>query len=173
MINPDKTSDFRLIAKRIVRERSTITRSELLNRLAPEPYRQPSRHREMSWVIQSLIDDRTFAFDVQTDIITIHERTFRKVRDMPIPRRVNPLVKRLFKILRKREMSVSELGYISGLSFRTINEWKSRNTPSLNNFEACLNALGYRLKIEKIPNNDNTRNRHGNDRVPKQEQTSQ
>lgn len=67
-----------------------------------------------------------------------------------IPKKAHPLVRRLFKILRKEELSVSWLAGEVGMSREAISYWCLHSSPSLVNIEACFNAVGYRLTAEKI-----------------------
>jgi NADH:ubiquinone oxidoreductase subunit 3 (subunit A) len=46
-----------------------------------------------------------------------------------------------------RPTSQKYIAYESGVSPKTISDWRYRSAPSLANFEAALNALGYQLKI--------------------------
>lgn len=44
-------------------------------------------------------------------------------------------------------MTVLELSKRSGVFKNTILEWRHRTNPSLTNFEACANALGYKIML--------------------------
>lgn len=54
------------------------------------------------------------------------------------------------EILKQRKISINELSKQSGVYPTTIQKWLYKGVePSLTNAEKVLNALGYRLKIEK------------------------
>lgn len=63
------------------------------------------------------------------------------------PTNVSPVIGKLFKITNRKRMSLSDLARKSGVSFNTICSWRISNNPTLANFEATLNALGYELEV--------------------------
>jgi hypothetical protein len=66
---------------------------------------------------------------------------------IPIPPKAHPLVRRLIRIANARQVTLTEIALESGVSPKTISDWRYRSAPSLTNFEAALNALGYEIKI--------------------------
>lgn len=59
----------------------------------------------------------------------------------------HPLVRdKLFPLMRKEQITVSDLAQRSGVKRVTIAAWKRRNTPNVANLEACFNVLGYTLQ---------------------------
>lgn len=67
----------------------------------------------------------------------------------------HPTVARVFTELQAQGLTQSFLARRSGVSELTLTDWKHRLAdPRLANLEACLNALGYRLSVEPIPDND-------------------
>ena len=66
---------------------------------------------------------------------------------IPIPPKAHPLVRRLIRIANAKQVTLTEIAMESGVSPKTISDWRYRSAPSLTNFEAALNALGYELKI--------------------------
>lgn len=51
----------------------------------------------------------------------------------------------LFNEMARRGVSVDELSAWSGVGTRTIISWVAERNPSLQNIEACWNALGFNL----------------------------
>jgi len=66
---------------------------------------------------------------------------------IPIPPKAHPLVRRLIRVANAKQVTLTEIAMESGVSPKTISDWRYRSAPSLTNFEAALNALGYELKI--------------------------
>jgi len=66
---------------------------------------------------------------------------------IPIPPHAHPLVRRLIELANNEKASIQEIAERSGLQARTISNWRYCCQPSLANYEAALNALGYELKI--------------------------
>lgn len=60
------------------------------------------------------------------------------------------LADEMAEILNKEERSVEKISKISGVSASTIRGWvNDKKTPTLNNAQWVLSALGYRLTLEK------------------------
>ena len=68
-----------------------------------------------------------------------------------VPPHAHPLVRRFIGILNAEEATISEIGERSGVCRVAISNWQTRGNPLLVNFEAALNALGYKLTITRIP----------------------
>jgi hypothetical protein len=66
---------------------------------------------------------------------------------IPIPPKAHPLVRRLIRIANAKQVTLTEIAMESGVAPKTISDWRYRSAPSLTNFEAALNALGYEIKI--------------------------
>jgi len=66
---------------------------------------------------------------------------------IPIPPKAHPLVRRLIRIANAKQVTLTEIALESGVAPKTISDWRYRSAPSLTNFEAALNALGYEIKI--------------------------
>lgn len=67
----------------------------------------------------------------------------------------HPTVHALFQHAGEKRMSQAALARRSGVSEMTLTDWKHRCAdPRISYLEACLNALGYRLTVEPIPDND-------------------
>lgn len=64
---------------------------------------------------------------------------------------MNPIVRRLFDDLWPDGVSVRVLAGISGVDHATIIQWRTkRRSPKMDNVEAVLNAMGWRLCVEPI-----------------------
>ena len=60
---------------------------------------------------------------------------------------VPPLVARFFDLLHRSGNSRTGVSRSAGLGVNVVSEWGRRSVPNINNFEAALNVLGYRLEI--------------------------
>lgn len=69
----------------------------------------------------------------------------RRYAQMPLPRHVHPLIKRLFEIQAEQRLSLVDIGERSGLAVKTMSHWRHNNAPQLLLFEAAANVLGYEL----------------------------
>jgi len=66
---------------------------------------------------------------------------------LPIPQHAHPLVRRLFEIMNQQMVCMTDVAPRAGFRRRTLAEWGARRNPTITNFEAVLNALGYELRI--------------------------
>ena len=66
---------------------------------------------------------------------------------LPVPPRAHPLVRRLYGEMNAQMTTVGEVAQRSGLSSDTLLKWRGRHVPTLQNFEAALNALDLELRI--------------------------
>ncbi len=86
--------------------------------------------------------------------------SFRRIR-APVK---TPLIKKIVEIQNREQISDNKLMQRAGLSQGTWSRVRNgMHTPNLLNFEAVVNALGYRLVLEKIPNDQTTNNRRGSE----------
>jgi len=60
------------------------------------------------------------------------------------------LVRELFDLMAAHKRSMNALARAAGLGVGSISNWGHSHIPSITNFEAALNALGYRLAIVPI-----------------------
>lgn len=60
-----------------------------------------------------------------------------------IPEKCHPLIKWLFMKMNERKCSIQALAEKSGVHYTAISQWRYRSKPTLENIEACLNALGF------------------------------
>lgn len=63
--------------------------------------------------------------------------------------RGHPLVREMFALLAKSELSLHALADRAGLSRGTMVRWTATNSPTVANLEAALNAFGYELVIQQ------------------------
>ncbi len=68
---------------------------------------------------------------------------------LPIPQHAHPLVRETFRIMNAKSSLASEVAGKAGVSPCTIYGWKEVN-PSLDTFQAVLNALGFELVIREV-----------------------
>ena len=68
---------------------------------------------------------------------------------LPIPERAHPLVRRFYALINTEQATLTDLADRSGLNRRTMSDWRYNRMPTISNFEAALNALGYELRIVK------------------------
>lgn len=61
----------------------------------------------------------------------------------------NPHVRWLAQELRNRKLSMEQVSVRAGLARTIISHWFRDRNPTLSNFEAVLNVLGYELRIVK------------------------
>lgn len=66
---------------------------------------------------------------------------------IPIPQHAHPLVRLLVQLANQDNTTMSEVAKRAGLRPATVSAWRYSCTPRLDNFEACINALGYDIKI--------------------------
>ena len=72
-------------------------------------------------------------------------------RSSPEDLRVSPLMRQFFDIVEKAGLTWKDMSKLSGLSRETLIRWQRQNSPKVDNLEAALNAIGYRLEIKKKP----------------------
>lgn len=68
-------------------------------------------------------------------------------RRLKIPNNSHPLVKKLFEEMNRQRIGVCDMADRSGVNKNTINDWKKRSMPRLDNIDACYNVLGLKLKV--------------------------
>ena len=62
-----------------------------------------------------------------------------------VPANAPPLVKVLYRLIRRERATIAWLAERSGVGAKTIGHWKTEHAPVLPLLEACLAAFGYRL----------------------------
>ena len=73
----------------------------------------------------------------------------RKFRALLIPSNTHPLVVRLFQEMNRNRIGILDMSERSGVNKNTINDWKRRSMPRIDNIEACYGSLGLKLTIGK------------------------
>lgn len=68
-----------------------------------------------------------------------------------IPTKCHPLVRRLFILMNEQNAQIQEVADESGVSRSTFWSWGHTRMPGVDKLEAALNTLGFRLKIEPMP----------------------
>jgi DNA-binding phage protein len=61
----------------------------------------------------------------------------------------HPLVREMFCLLGRSDLSLAALADKAGLARGTMIRWVDTNSPTVMNLEAALNALGYELAIQR------------------------
>ena len=79
----------------------------------------------------------------------------RKWRKLTVPGAAHPLVRQLFMLMNDQQMGQLDLAERTGINKNTLKDWRVRTVPAVDNLEACLNVLGYQLKITKRKQNRN------------------
>lgn len=77
-------------------------------------------------------------------------RQFRPTT-VKVPERAHPIVTFLFEEMKRQRVGYFDLSDRSGVRRGTISAWAHRQSPSLANVEAALNALGLELYVRKRP----------------------
>lgn len=68
-----------------------------------------------------------------------------------LPINLFPLIKQFFILANQSGRTGMSIQEEAGVSNQTMSSWFiRRQVPRVDNFEACLNALGYKLEIVKI-----------------------
>ena len=60
---------------------------------------------------------------------------------------MNPLVEKLFAIMKQRGITQEVLADLAGVSQSTISSWGRRQSPNLGHFRAVVNALEYEIDL--------------------------
>lgn len=69
----------------------------------------------------------------------------RGFRPLLVPSNTHPLVVRLFQEMNRNRIGILDMSERSGVNKNTINDWKRRSIPKLDNIDACFTALGMKL----------------------------
>lgn len=62
---------------------------------------------------------------------------------------MNPLIAQLETILSQSPLTLTEVAQRAGYDRITIQRWFNHHSPTLDNFEAVVNTLGYKLELKK------------------------
>tara|TARA_R100000808_G_C2141895_1_gene149720 strand:- start:135 stop:368 length:234 start_codon:yes stop_codon:yes gene_type:complete len=72
-----------------------------------------------------------------------------RARTIPAPKNKNPLIAELVRIMNDQGVESIALCDAAGIAPCSISSWRLRHNPTIHNFEAALNVLGYELSIRK------------------------
>ena len=81
----------------------------------------------------------------------LHKRGVKMRRSGPMASQlvadgVHPLVRQMFELARGQNMGARTLARKAGVG-QAVHKWAYRSNPLIQNLEACLNVLGYELRI--------------------------
>ena len=71
------------------------------------------------------------------------------VRPLKKTTRAHPLVQRFIELMNYEQITPLDVAERSGVNEHTIRNWRNRANPQIQNFDACLNVLGYELAIRR------------------------
>lgn len=74
-------------------------------------------------------------------------RAFR--RRLVVPASAHPLVKRLFVEMNAQRIGVLDMAERSGVNKNTLKDWRTRTVPTIDNLDACFNALGLEIAVRE------------------------
>jgi DNA-binding phage protein len=66
-----------------------------------------------------------------------------------VPTKGDPLVLQIFRTMRSRNMSITEMSKRSGVAETTIRRWLAGRSPQFRNVQAVANTLGYEFTLVK------------------------
>lgn len=79
----------------------------------------------------------------------------RRKRPIARPRHAHPLVRQLVDLLNESPVTLRDVGRRAGLAGSTIGSWWGSANPTIHNFDAVLNTIGFELRIcPKNPDGD-------------------
>jgi len=73
----------------------------------------------------------------------------RRFRRLSIPHHAHPLVRRTFEEMNHQRIGILDMADRTGVNKNTINDWKNRSNPQVQNLDACFAALGLQLTLRK------------------------
>ena len=75
-------------------------------------------------------------------------RPFRRLKE---PVNVHPLVQELFAEMNRQQIGILDMSKRSGVNKNTLNDWKARSNPQVQNLDACCAVLGLKLTTRRLP----------------------
>lgn len=69
---------------------------------------------------------------------------------LSLPVSGHPLIKKFFRIMNAERATQKQVAERAGLDKHTVGDWRKKSEPTISNFDAALNVLGYRLSIEAV-----------------------
>ena len=73
----------------------------------------------------------------------------RVFRQLSIPEKAHPLVRLLFQEMNRQHIGVLDMSDRSGINKNTLQDWRTRTVPTVDNLEACFTVLGCKLTIRQ------------------------
>jgi hypothetical protein len=73
----------------------------------------------------------------------------RRFRPLGIPNKAHPLVRRMFAEMNHQRIGVLDMSDRSGINKNTLQDWRTRTVPTVDNLEACFTVLGCELTIRQ------------------------
>jgi len=71
----------------------------------------------------------------------------RHFHPLKVPVNVHPLVRRLFEEMNREQIGILDMAKRSGVNKNTLNDWKARSNPQVQNLDACFAVLGMELNV--------------------------
>ena len=71
----------------------------------------------------------------------------RYFRPLKTPVNVHPLVHELFAEMNRQQIGILDMSKRSGVNKNTLNDWKARSNPQIQNLDACFAVLGMELNV--------------------------
>ena len=71
----------------------------------------------------------------------------RHFHPLKVPVNVHPLVRRLFEEMNREQIGILDMSKRSGVNKNTLNDWKARSNPQIQNLDACFAVLGMELNV--------------------------
>ena len=75
--------------------------------------------------------------------------SFAMASNLVVPEKCMGLVRLLYDLINQQEQGLRSVSQRSGVSSSTIHSWRYRRSPTVTNFQAVLNSLGYELVIRR------------------------
>lgn len=66
----------------------------------------------------------------------------------------HPAVQFLFAQMFKQRMTQADLADRTGFAYDTLKHWRLYTMPRVNDLDAALNAMGYRITVVKVKNDE-------------------
>lgn len=86
-----------------------------------------------------------------TRIFTAYETSPKWRKPLKVPAHAHPFVRHLYRLMNNQRTTMLEVAERSGLRRQTIWDWGNRVDPRVSDLDAALQTLGYRLRVEAIP----------------------
>lgn len=77
-----------------------------------------------------------------------------RYRPHNMPPKAHPLVKQLLSLMNEHQVTKRFVAQKAGVHVDSFHDWRYKCRPRIENLEACLGVLGYRLEIvrdDRVP----------------------